>query len=125
MQYLYPFKNARTINKFGVGITIFDENVKTNNVVYEETTIGHLEEFYDEVSTHMWFVIEGRGTFVIDDEKVEAAAKDLVVVPPGKRIHYFGKMKMLLCTTPAFSPANEHHVRDVPESESPYYKPAK
>ena len=69
----------------------------------------------------MWFIIEGKGTFVIDDEKVPAGPKDLVVVPPNKRIHYFGKMKMILCTTPAFDPANEHHVRDVAESESPYY----
>jgi ethanolamine utilization protein EutQ (cupin superfamily) len=121
MSYLYPFADARTISKFGVDITIFDEHVATNNLVYEEVTIGHLEEFYDSVSTHMWFIIEGTGTFVIDDEKVVAGPKDLVVVPPNKRIHYFGSMKMLLCTTPAFDPANEHHVRDVPESESPYH----
>lgn len=121
MKYHYPFSAARTINKHGVDITIFDENVDINNVVYEETTIGHLEEFYDTVSTHIWFIIEGEGTFVIDDEKIQAKAKDLVVVPPNKRIHYFGKMKMVLSTTPSFSPENEHHVRDVPESESPYY----
>ena len=122
MKYLYPFEEAKTINKFGVDITIFGEGVSTGNLVYEETEIGHLEEFVDSVSTHMWFIVEGNGTFVIDDEKVEAGPKDLVVVPPGKRIHYFGKLKMLLCTTPAFNPENEQHVRDVDENESPYYK---
>lgn len=120
MKYLYPYSEARTINKFGVDITIYDENVASNNIVYEETTVGHLEEFLDEVSTHMWFIIEGKGTFVIDDEKIEAGPKDVVVVPPNKRIHYFGKMKMLLCTTPAFDPKNERHIRDVSPSESPY-----
>jgi mannose-6-phosphate isomerase-like protein (cupin superfamily) len=69
----------------------------------------------------MWFIIDGYGTFVIDDEKVEAGPKDLIVVPPGKRVHYFGKLKMLLCTTPAFDEKNEVHIRDVDESESPYY----
>lgn len=120
MKYFYPFSEARTINKFGVDITIYDEGVASNNLVYEETKIGHLEEFLDEVSTHMWFIIEGQGTFVIDDEKIEAGPKDVVVVPPNKRIHYFGQMKMLLCTTPAFDPKNERHVRDIDPSESPY-----
>jgi mannose-6-phosphate isomerase-like protein (cupin superfamily) len=121
MKYLYPFGEAKTINKFGVNITIFDEGVPTGELVYEETEVGHLEEFKDAVSTHIWFIIEGKGTFVIDDEKVEAGPKDLVVVPAGKRIHYFGKMKMLLCTTPSFNEKNEQHVRDVAASESPYY----
>lgn len=120
MQYLYPFDQAKTINKFGVDITIFGAQVSTNNIVYEETETGHLEEFYDDESTYMWFIIEGEGTFVIDDEKVEAKAKDLVVVPPKKRIHYFGKMKMLLCVTPAYNEKNEHHVRNVDPAESPY-----
>jgi mannose-6-phosphate isomerase-like protein (cupin superfamily) len=121
MKYLYPFDEARTINKFGVDITIFGEGVATGNLVYEETETGHFEEFFDRVSTHLWFIIDGHGTFVIDDEKVQAGPKDLIVVPPGKRIHYFGKLKMLLCTTPAFDATNEQHVRDVDPSESPYY----
>lgn len=75
---------------------------------------------YDTESTYAWFIIDGNGTFVIDDEKIEVNSKDLVVVPPNKRIHYFGKMKMLLCTSPAFNPANEQHVRDIDPSESPY-----
>lgn len=122
MKYLYSHDKAKTIKKFGVDITLFGENVATNNLVYEEVTVGHLEEFYSDVSTYMWFVFEGKGTFVIDDERVEAVAKDLIVVPPKKRIHYFGNMKMVLCVTPAYDEKNEHHVRDVDPSESPYNK---
>ncbi len=122
MQYLYPFEKARTFQKFGVDITVFGANVSTNSVVYEEVNIGHLEEFYDDVSTYTWFVIEGQGTFVIDNEKIEVKAKDLIVVPPKKRIHYFGKMKMLLCVTPAFDEKNEHHIRNIDPNESPYSK---
>lgn len=121
MQYLYPFDQAKTIRKFGVDISIFGAQVSTSNIVYEETELGHLEEFYDDESTYMWFIVEGKGTFVVDDQKIEANAKDLVVVPPKKRIHYFGKMKMLLCVTPSFNEKNEHHVRDIDISESPYH----
>jgi len=121
MKYVYPFSEAHTKHKFGVNITGFGEAVETGNLVYEETEVGHLEEFKEDVSTQMWFILEGQATFVIDDERVEAGPKDLVVVPPGKRVHYFGKLKMLLCTTPAFDEKNEHHIRDVAASESPYF----
>jgi len=121
MKYLYPFNEAKTINKFGVAISIFNTEAPSS-FVHEETKAGHFEEFYNTVSTYTWFIIEGQGTFVIDDEKIEVTAKDLVVVPPNKRIHYFGDMKMLLCVTPAFDPANEHHVREVTVAESPYTK---
>ena len=119
MKYVYPFDEATTIQKFGVDISIFGDGA-ASGIVYEETEAGHFEEFYDTTSTYTWFIIEGQGTFVIDDEKVEVNAKDLVIVPPNKRIHYFGKMKMLLHTSPSFNPDNERHVRDVNLAESPY-----
>jgi hypothetical protein len=106
-QYLHSFSETRTIHKFVVNITIFDEAAAPGNLVYEETEVGHSEEFIDIAGTQMWFIIEGNGTFVIDDEKIETGPKDLVVAPPGKRVHYFGKLSMLLCTTPAFEERNE------------------
>ena len=121
MKYLYASKDARTVNVHGVDIKIFDENVPTNNLVIEQCKVGRLEEFYDDISTHMWFITEGEVTFVLNDEKVVASPGDLVVVPPKTRIHYFGEVKMILCVTPSFDPVNEHHVREVSESESPYY----
>jgi mannose-6-phosphate isomerase-like protein (cupin superfamily) len=120
MKYKYSASEAKKINKFGVNITIYGENVPASNMVYEEAEVGHLEEFYDKKSTHMWFIIEGKGTFVIDDEKVEVSENDLIVVPPQKRIYYFGKMRMVLCTTPAFNQKNERHVRNVSPDENPY-----
>ena len=62
----------------------------------------------------------GPRVLIIDDEKVEVSQNDLVVVPPKKRIYYFGKMRMVLCTTPAFNQKNERHVRFIEEKESSY-----
>jgi mannose-6-phosphate isomerase-like protein (cupin superfamily) len=120
MKYLYPASEAAVKNVEGVSITLFGENITTNNVVIEEFEKGRLEEFADDVSTHMWYILDGEVTFVINDENVLASVGDLVVIPPKTRIHYFGKAKMLLCTTPAFDPKNEHHIRNVDISESPY-----
>lgn len=119
MKYVYPLSDAKLIQKFGVDISIYGADT-TSGFVYEETEAGHFEEFYNTESTYTWFIIDGDGIFVIDDEKIEVGSKDLVVVPPNRRIYYFGKMKMLLCTSPAFNPENERHVRDVDPSESLY-----
>lgn len=120
-KYKYSYNDSKTINKFGVDITLYGINQPGANIVYEDVKEGHFEEFLNTVSTCMWFVIDGKGAFVIDDEKIEAIAKDLIVVPPNKRIHYFGNMKMLLVTTPAFDMKNERHIRDVKKEESPYF----
>jgi mannose-6-phosphate isomerase-like protein (cupin superfamily) len=120
MNYKYSHDDAFKKYVFGVDIAAYDIKVSNINVVYETMEVGRLEEFCDDVSTHVWFIIDGTGTFVIDDEKVEAQAKDVIVVPPKKRIHYFGNMKMVLITTPGFVAQNEHHVRDVAVLESPY-----
>lgn len=122
--YKRSFSDAKIIHKYGVDITLYGLNNPEVNLVYEEVKEGHFEEFLNTVSTMTWFIIEGTGTFVIDDEKIEVATKDLIIVPPNIRIHYFGKMKMLLITTPAFEAKNERHIRDVKKEESPYYKGA-
>ncbi len=119
MKYIYKYQNTKKIHKFGVDMSIFNPDSGVG-VVFEVTEVGHFEEWYSETSTHHWFIIEGYGTFVIDDEKVEVEQNDLVVIPPNKKIHYFGKLKMLLITQPNFNEANEHHVRDIPQNESPY-----
>ena len=81
---------------------------------------GHFQEFYDKESYYIYYIYDGKGTFVLNDEKIEAKTADLIVIPPKTRIHYFGKMKMVLTVTPAFKEENEHHVRFVDKSESPY-----
>jgi quercetin dioxygenase-like cupin family protein len=125
MKYRYSAADANTFHKYGVDITSYDLSLEGCNVVFESTETGHFEEFYSDLSTYIWFIIEGKGTYVIDDEHIDVSAKDIVVAPPKHRIHYFGKMKMLLVTTPPFNEQHEHHVRDVPLEESPYAKDAK
>ncbi|MHB1865163.1 MAG: cupin domain-containing protein [Candidatus Saccharimonadales bacterium] len=119
MKYVYSESDAGVFKKnvFGVDITGYTTNLKDLNVVYEETTSGRHEEFYDDVSTHIWFISEEKGEFVIDDERVKVQAKDVIIVPPKKRIYYRGNLKMLLITKPGFKPENEHHVRDIDFSD--------
>ena len=117
MNFVFPIDNARKIHKFGVDITIYDTDT-SSGLVYEETQAGHCQEWYDDISTYQWYIIEGTGEFIINDQKHKVKKGDLVVVPPKNRIHYFGKLKMLLVTTPNFDPKNEHEVRLIKKSEA-------
>jgi len=80
-------------------------------VVHVSVKEGHFEEFYHDVSTFIYCIISGSGTFYLNDEPVEAKSEDLIVTPPKTRIHYLGTMEMVLITTPAWSEEREHHVR--------------
>jgi mannose-6-phosphate isomerase-like protein (cupin superfamily) len=67
----------------------------------------------------MYYIVEGSGVFILNDENHEVKTGDLVVVPPNTRIHYFGKMSMVLTVTPTFDEQNEVHVRFIEKTESP------
>lgn len=121
-KYRYSFNEAKKINKFGVDISLYGMGKDDINIVYEEVKEGHFEEFLNTVSAITWFIIEGNGTFVIDDEKISVSSKDIISIPPNHRIHYFGTMKMILISTPAFKQENERHIRNVNKEESPYFK---
>ena len=121
-QYKFTAKNARKFNKYGIDLVVYGENVPEANVVYISVKKGHLEEFYDLKSYYIYYIYKGRGTFVLNDERVEVKATDLIVIPPKTRIHYFGNMKMVLTVSPAFDEKNERHIKFVNEKESPYYK---
>jgi len=121
-KFKFSFKDTKTKHKYGIDISLYGLNNPDANIVYEEVQEGHFEEFLSMKSTYMWFIIEGKGIFVINDEKIPVESKDIIMVPPNNRIHYFGKMKMALFTVPAYNAKNERHIRDIDKKESPYIK---
>lgn len=119
-QYKFTTKDAHKFNKHGIDLVVYGEGVEEANVVQVSVEEGHFQEFYDAKSYYQYYIYEGSGTFVLNDEKIKVKATDLIVIPPKTRIHYFGKMKMVLTVAPAFDENNERHVRMVDKSESPY-----
>ncbi|MFZ3009574.1 MAG: cupin domain-containing protein [Candidatus Microsaccharimonas sp.] len=119
-QYKFTADKATKINKHGIDLTVYNEGVAQANVVHVSVEEGHFQEFSDKESYYTYYIYEGNGLFVLNDEKVEAGVTDLIVIPPKTRIHYFGAMKMVLTVTPAFKEENESHVRFIDKSESPY-----
>jgi len=121
-QYKYTADAASKISKHGIDLVIYHQPTASAEVVHVSVKEGHFEEFYNTKSTFIYYIVEGHGVFVLNDEHIEATATDLIVAPPDTHIHYFGTMEMVLTTTPAFDPADEHHVRFVDKSENPFAK---
>ncbi|MFI6732246.1 cupin domain-containing protein [Nonomuraea sp. NPDC050451] len=56
----------------------------------------------------VYYVIEGRGTFHIEDRHEHCRAGDLVTIPKGSKFTYEGHgLRMLLASTPPWQPAQE------------------
>lgn len=119
-KYRFTAAEAQHFPKHGIELTVYGGDCQLANVVHVSVEEGHFQEFYDVESAYIYYIIKGQGTFVLDDHRVEAQATDLIVIPPGTRIYYFGSMEMVLTVAPAFKDANERHVRFVEREESPY-----
>lgn len=104
-------KKTERIGKHGINLWVYKVGRKEAGVAYVEVKKGHFQEFYDKKSTFIYYVIAGAGTFYLDEKAIPARATDLVIAPPKTKIYYFGKMKMLLTTVPAWKAENEVHVR--------------
>ena len=110
---VYRKKDAVLIEKYGVRMRIYNssEDCPQAAVAYQETEKGHAEEFIHHKSAFIYYILEGKGTWVIEGKEYDAEAGDVVIVPPGKKIYFKGKLKQICITAPAWEEASEEHVR--------------
>lgn len=113
MQYIfsepskYDFKNVNGHH----GKFFGTESALTNHLIIEceekltVSLVQHESEFN-------YYVLEGNGYFIINDEEQAVAQGDLIVLPPNTKYTFGGKLKMLLINTPHYSPEQEETIRD-------------
>lgn len=111
MKYiLTKSKDVEKKEKFGINLDIFPR-VGNCGIVLINTEEGHNQEFYDRQSTFTYIILEGNGTFFLNDEEVEVLKGDSISIEPNTRIYYKGKLKMILITNPAWKQENEVETR--------------
>jgi mannose-6-phosphate isomerase-like protein (cupin superfamily) len=109
-------RDATHVSKNHVDMWIYaaKDDLENAAVVYQETRIGHSQEFRHHKSAFIFYIIvEGAGIWVIEDEEFPVEATDLVVVPAGKRFYYRGNLKQVCITVPAWTPEHEEVTREV------------
>lgn len=112
---IYKKSNAFSLEKHGVSMRIYNDlkDCPQAAVAYQETATGHAEEFYHEKSAFIYYIIEGSGTWIIEDVEYPVEKDDVVIVPPGKSFYFKGNLKQLCITAPAWEEQFEHHVRNI------------
>ena len=114
-QMIFKKENAPEFEKHGVKMRVYNtkEQCPEASVVYQETKNGHLEEFYHAKSNFIFYIVEGKGIWFIEDIPYEVCTGDVVIVPPNTRFYYEGSLKQVCITSPAWEPEFEHHVRNI------------
>jgi mannose-6-phosphate isomerase-like protein (cupin superfamily) len=59
------------------------------------------------ISDRIYFVLDGMGDFIIDNEKVAVQKGDVIIVPRNTNYDYQGKLKLFLVHSPAYDPKND------------------
>ena len=90
----------------------FDLECKDISLSFEDVFKGHDKYDKNFYSSKIYYVLEGNGTFCIENEKMEVKQGDVVEVPKGANFVFAGKMKMLLIMSPAFRPQDDIHGED-------------
>lgn len=81
---------------------MYDAEKSAVSIEYIEAHEGFTSEWHlPSTGTIHFFIIEGKGTFVINEDTVEAVAKDLVNVEAGSVVKVSGVMKFITILGPA------------------------
>jgi len=72
-----------------------------------ESEKGHETIIKSKRNAWIYYVISGKGKFVIDGEKIACKEEELIFVPKNTPFYYKGKLKMLLLTVPAWEEKHE------------------
>jgi len=104
----FPFSQTKKIEK--EGFTAFLYNLKEDhpsfNTVYVDCHKSH-EKVYVKASHRIYFVIEGEGTFTVDNETNQVKKNDVIVIEPTKEYSYKGEMKLFEVNFPATGSEDE------------------
>ena len=114
-QMIFKKENAPEFEKHGVRMRVYNtrEQCPQAAVVYQETREGHFEEFSHSRSNFIFYIMEGKGTWIIEDIPHDVSAGDVVIIPPDTRFYYKGQLKQICITAPAWEPEFEKHIRDI------------
>lgn len=107
----FTLSRAKKIGWAGLDAWVYNskEDFANASGIYFEVTGAH-GKIKTTLSDRIYFVIEGKGEFIIDGKKYQVKNKDMVIVPKNTPYNYFaveGVLKLFLVHTPAFDPEHE------------------
>lgn len=109
MKHIFHLPEGYSFEKVGIKGKIFDSRGLSDKVEFSliETKQGHETKIIEKECIFSYYILEGEGSFDIDGQKEKCRQGDLVMIPKGIPFQYFGKLKMLLVSTPWWYPEQE------------------
>ncbi len=86
-----------------------DENP---NVSVHRTEIEDAELHYHEKTTEIYYILNGSGTMVLDNEHAALEPGVVIQIPPGVKHKVTGKVTAFIVAQPAFDPNDEFIVNE-------------
>ncbi|MFA5927135.1 MAG: cupin domain-containing protein [Patescibacteria group bacterium] len=88
------------------GVDGFSFGVQSQNIEidYIDSKSGHGGKVVSDILWHYYYILDGSGEFIIDDETFPVSQGQLIEIPPKHTFDYRGRIKMLLIMNPPFSP---------------------
>lgn len=111
MKHKFVLKDAYVSGWKGLAFSSYSEKTdfeRASAGVFTVTT--HHGKVKSLVSDRIYYIMEGEGYFIIDDEKIDVKATDVIIVPKNTVYDYYnlnGPMKLFLVHTPAYSYEDE------------------
>ena len=106
-KYIKKCPKEPSFSQKGLNGYSYSINNTSISIDIEDVYKGHEKYCKSLVSTFIYYVISGNGTFKIDNEKHEVSEGDVIEIPKDTEFVFAGKMKLLLIMTPPFDPKNE------------------
>lgn len=88
---------------------------KELEIYYCDVSQGHDNYIISKKCYHLYYILEGNGTFEIEGVVQDITKGSFIEVPPHKEYTYSGKMKLLLIMNPPWFEANEKVTRSNPK----------
>ncbi len=98
----------------GFRYALTNENVE---VYFVDVKQGHDKYIISKNCSHIYYILEGEGTFDIDGTKYNVNKGAFIEVPPNVEFTYSGKMRLLLIMNPPWFEGNEQVTKKNPSVE--------
>lgn len=115
MTYTLIHPEKPTFEQKGLSGFQFPTKNKDVEVYFVDVEKGHDKFIISKKITHMYYILEGTGFFIINNKQYDITPGMLVEVPPDVEFCFSGKMKLLLIMNPPFFPENEEIIKKNPD----------
>lgn len=104
-------ENMFLVDRGTFQLVIPNDNTDEHGQFFVYSRTGHDSYGYNSESTHIYHIIEGTGTFIIDGIPYDVKPGDTIFVEVNKPFTYTGNMILTFDMYPNFKEENDHVIK--------------